>query len=119
MRRFHIYQEICPPFLGKVHTCLATCKKEENLRDRYVVVVCKVDETVGHLNCVWYESLIIIATKVHGKSFAVVNKSAKTTKVFHSKTFALYDITQSEKRFISKNKVIVSSKYASLKIVSQ
>ena len=107
-QRFHVYQEICPPFHGKVLTCLAICKKEENQRDRYTVAVCKVGETVGHLNCVCYESLITIATKIHGKSFAVANKSAKTAKVFHSKTFALYDITQSEKRFISKNKLIVA-----------
>jgi len=73
-------------------TCLATCKKEESLRDQYAAVVCILVETVGHLNCARDESLITIETKIHRKSFTVANKSAKTTKVFHSETFALYVI---------------------------
>ena len=80
------------PFLGKVLTCVATYKKEENQKDRYVIVLCKEGEAVGHLNCVCDESLIITKTKIHTKSFAVANKSTKTAKVFHSKTFASYGI---------------------------
>ena len=47
---------------------------------------------MGNLNCVRNESLITIETKIqiHGKSFAVANKSTKTAKIFHSETFALY-----------------------------
>ena len=90
-RKFHVYKKSVHlsrgPFLGKVLTCLTTCKKEENLRDRYTVAVCKVDGTVGQ-SSQWKSNF----KKNYGKSFAVANISAKTAKVFHSKTFALYDI---------------------------